>query len=85
MSVQTKTAPLRLEKLNGPGKPLSRQFTGQHAGELVGRLCQPAVRLMASHRNSLQFILIWTARDSPNLMSARQGAERLLPAEKFTE
>jgi len=45
LSVQTKTAPLRLEKLNGPGKPLSRQFTGQHAGELVGRLCQPAVRL----------------------------------------
>src|SRR6266478_172814 len=51
--------------------------------------CRAAVpagdRLMAFHRNALQFILIWTARVSPNLIAARQGAERLLAAEKFTE
>jgi len=40
---------------------------------------------MAFYRNALQFILIWTARVSPNLIAARQGAERLLAAEKFTE
>jgi len=51
--------------------------------------CRGAVpagdRLMAFHRNSLQFILIWTARDFPNFISARQGTERSLAAEKFTE
>jgi hypothetical protein len=44
-----------------------------------------ADQLMAFHRNALQFILIWTARDSPNLISAQQGTERLLAAEKFTK
>jgi hypothetical protein len=95
LSVQTKADPLRpggwktlkpylLEKLKAPEKlcPVNLPVFTLAA-------CRAALlaaeQLMAFHRNALQFILIWTARDSPNLISAQQGTERLLAAEKFTK
>src|SRR6266850_6148898 len=42
-----------------------------------------ADQLMAFHRNALQFILIWRARDSPNLISAQQGAREVICRRKI--
>jgi hypothetical protein len=43
VSAQTKSAPLRLEKLKGPGKTLSPSIYRPARRELVGALSQPAI------------------------------------------